>query len=123
MKPLLKFVMTSTLVINMPNDHLVVGDHKSSGSYSGCVLELGKAKSVCQRERSKQGTLSFRDLMASSTFPPCAKCPSQRPLFLWLWIRSCAVSSMLMDPNPPWASLSVPSVMKNHTAVAVGPYL
>ena len=120
MKPLLKFVMTSMLVINMPNDHHRWG---SPGSYSGCVLELGKAKSVCQRERSKQGTLSFRDLMASSTFPPCAKCPSQRPLSLWLWIRSCAVSSMLMDPNPPWASLSVPSVMKNHTAVAVGPYL
>ena len=28
MKPLLKFVMTSALGINMPNDHHVAGDHQ-----------------------------------------------------------------------------------------------
>ena len=48
MKSFLKFVMTSTLVMNMPSDHHVAGDHESLRSYSGCVLELSKAKSVCQ---------------------------------------------------------------------------
>ena len=48
MKSFLKCVMTSTLVMNMPSDHHVAGDHESLRSYSGCVLELSKAKSVCQ---------------------------------------------------------------------------
>ena len=60
MMSVLKYVMTSTLVMNMPSDHHVAGDHELVGSYSECVLELGKAKSVCPRERSKQETLSFR---------------------------------------------------------------
>ena len=59
MMSLLKFVMTSTLVMNMPSDHHVVGDHEPLRSYSGCVLEFGKAKSVCQPKDRNKGHLAF----------------------------------------------------------------
>ena len=50
MMSVLKFVMTSTLVMNMPSDHHVVGDHDSLGSYDECELGFGRVKGVCQED-------------------------------------------------------------------------
>ena len=50
MMSVLKFVMTSTLVMNMPSDHQVVGGHESSRSYDECELGFGRVKGVCQEE-------------------------------------------------------------------------
>ena len=46
MKSFLKFVMTSTLVMNMPSDHHVAGDHESLRSYIAKV-GLGRNPASC----------------------------------------------------------------------------
>ena len=58
MKSFVKFVMTrtSTLVMNMPSDHQVVGGHESSRSYDECELGFGRVKGVCQEEERNRDT-------------------------------------------------------------------
>ena len=57
----LKFLMTSTLVMYMPSDHQVVGGHESSRSYDECELGFGRVKgaAVCVKRKNEIGTLSL----------------------------------------------------------------